>query len=160
MDPSGEQSRAQYYELIRSQIEHHDQLVNQRVTWQIITQAFFFGAYATVLNAQQEAKNPLFEAEQLLLLWLLPVAGLLAGALTYFSIIASLKTIDHLCALYESHSKTKEPEDASTKLYPNIQGPPHLVKWAKLTPIWMPVVFTMAWLIILGRLAVAFILTP
>ncbi|OQW37255.1 MAG: hypothetical protein A4E19_13910 [Nitrospira sp. SG-bin1] len=158
MDRSGDQSQAEYYGLIRGQIEHHDQLINQRVTWQIITQAFFFGAYATLLNAQKEAKNPLFEAEQLLLLWLLPVAGLLAGALAYVSIIASLKNIDHLRALYENFAQSKTPEDASTKLYPHIQGPAYLTKWAKLTPMWMPVVFTTAWLIILGRLTAAFLL--
>lgn len=156
MDSSGEQNRAEYYELIRGQIDHQDNLVSQRVTWQIITQAFFFGAYASVLNAPKEAKSPLFEAEQLLLLWLLPIAGLLAGALTYISIIVSLKTIEYLRSLYESFSDSKTPEeDTSSKLYPHIQGLPHLTKWAKLTPMWMPAVFTFAWLTILMRLVVA-----
>ena len=155
MDQSGEQTRAEYYGLIRGQIEHHDQLVNQRITWLIITQAFFFGAYATLLNAQKEAKNPLFEAEQLLLIWLVPIAALLAGALTYVSIISSLRNIEHLRTLYEGYSRAKAPEDASSKLYPPIQGPPRLLKLAKLAPIWMPIVFMTAWLIVLARLMMA-----
>lgn len=152
MDQSGEQTRTEYYGLIRGQIEHHDQLVNQRITWPIITQAFFFGAYAILLNAQQEPKSPLFEAEQLLLIWLVPNAALLAGALTYVSIISSLRTIEHLRTHYEDYSRAKSPEDVGSKLYPPIQGPPRLLKLAKLTPIWMPVVFMTAWLIVLARL--------
>ena len=155
MDTSGDLNRAEFYGLIRSQIDHQDELVNQRVMWQIITQAFFFSAYTSLLNAQKEAKTPMFEAEQLLLIWLLPIAGLLAGALTYVSIIVSIKTIEHLRSLYEEFASQKPPEDNSSKWYPYIQGPPHLTKWGKLTPILMPAVFTLAWLIILARLALA-----
>ena len=154
MNPAGEQSKAEYYGLIRGQIEHHDNLVNQRVIWQIITQAFFFGAYASLLNAPKEAKAPSFEAEQLLLLWLMPVAGLLAGALAYASIISSLKSIEHLHKLYDDYARDRV-EDVSAKLFPHIQGPPHLLKWAKLSPTWMPIVFSAAWLLVLGRLIFA-----
>jgi hypothetical protein len=49
-DP-GDLSRAEFYQLIRGQIEHEEETVNQRVMWQIISQAFFFGAYASLLNA-------------------------------------------------------------------------------------------------------------
>ena len=79
MDEAGGLSRAEYYQFIKQQIDHQDNLVNQRVIWQIIAQAFFFGAYASLMNAPKEAKGPLFDAEQRLLLWLLPLAGLLAG---------------------------------------------------------------------------------
>jgi hypothetical protein len=122
MNQAGEQSKAEYYRLIRGQIEHHDNLVNQRVIWQIISQSFFFGAYASLLNAPKEAKSPIFEAEQLLLIWLLPIAGLLAGALTYASIIASLKSIEHLHGLYDEYVGSR-PDDISNKLFPHIQGP-------------------------------------
>lgn len=122
MNQAGEQTQAKYYGLIRGQIEHHDNLVNQRVIWQIITQAFFFGAYASLLNAPKEAKTPLFEAEQFLLLWLMPIAGLLAGTLTYASIISSLKSIEHLHKLYDDYARSRT-EDVSTKLFPHIQGP-------------------------------------
>ena len=43
---SGELSLAELYVLIRNQIEHENDLVNQRGIWQILTQPFFFGAYA------------------------------------------------------------------------------------------------------------------
>lgn len=154
MNQAGDQTQAEYYGLIRGQIEHYDNLVNQRVIWQIITQSFFFGAYSPLLLSPKEAKTPLFEAEQMLMLWLIPIAGLLAGALTYASIIASLKAIEHLHHLYDDYARARS-DDASAKLFPHIQGPPHLLKWSKLSPTWMPMVFSVTWLLVLGRLIYA-----
>ena len=118
MDEGGELSCAEYYQFIKQQIDHQDNLVNQRVIWQIIAQAFFFGAYASLMNAPKEAKGPLFDAEQRLLLWLLPLAGLLAGLLTYVGIVSSLKRIRYLRMLYDDYSHGKAPTDPSSRLYP------------------------------------------
>lgn len=156
MEPrNGELTLAELYTLIRSQIEHENELLSQRVIWQILTQAFFFGAYASLLNAPKEAKNSLFESEQTLLLWLMPVAALLAGLVAYISIVSSLKTIVHLRELYEEHARLKSPGDPSSKLYPDIQGPVRLGNLAIFSPGMMPIVFTVAWFLVLGRLVVA-----
>lgn len=152
---NGELTLAELYTLIRSQIEHENELLSQRVIWQILTQAFFFGAYASLLNAPKEAKNSLFESEQTLLLWLMPVAALLAGLVAYISIVSSLKTIVHLRELYEEHARLKSPGDPSSKLYPDIQGPVRLGNLAIFSPGMMPIVFTVAWFLVLGRLVVA-----
>lgn len=157
MNRAGDQTQAEYYQLIKGQIEHHDNLVNQRVIWQIISQSFFFSAYPALLNAPKEAKNALFEAGQSLFMWMLPITGLSAGILTYASIMASMKTIEHLQKLYTDYARSR-PEDDSTKLFPHIQGPAHLLKWANLSPTWMPIVFTAAWLLVLGRLIYAALL--
>ena len=151
---SGELSLAELYGLIRSQIEHENELVSQRVIWQILSQAFFFGAYAALLNAPKEAKNALFESAQTILLWLMPSAAIIAGLFTYIGILASLKTINHLRQQYEDHANSKAPCDPSSKLYPDIQGPPHLRRLEMLSPGVMPIVFTITWLLILGRLLI------
>jgi Trk-type K+ transport system membrane component len=80
VDEAGQLSRAEYYQFIKQQIDHQDNLVNQRVIWQIIAQAFFFSAYTSLMNAPKESKGPLFDAEQRLLLWLLPLAGSWLGS--------------------------------------------------------------------------------
>lgn len=72
MSEDGDLSRASYYRLIRSQIEHEDELVNLRVVWQLLVQSFFISAYATLLNGPQQAKSVLFENLQHLLTWLIP----------------------------------------------------------------------------------------
>ena len=152
---SGELSLAELYAIIRSQIEHENELVSQRVIWQILTQAFFFGAYASLLNASKEGKNFLFESEQSLLLWLMPTAALLAGSLTYIGIVSSLKTIVELRQQYENYANSMARGDSSSKLYPDIQGPKHLRRLGMLSPAVMPIVFTVTWLVVLGRLLIA-----
>jgi hypothetical protein len=152
---SGELSLAELYSLVRSQIEHENELLSQRVIWQILTQAFFFGAYASLVNAPKEAKSHLFESEQTLLLWLMPVAALLAGLVAYISIVSSLKTIVHLRQLYEERAQSRSPGDPSSKMYPDVQGPAPLGKMAMFSPGMMPIVFTVAWLMVLGRLVIA-----
>ena len=155
VDEAGELSRAEYYQFIKQQIDHQDHLVNQRVIWQIIAQAFFFSAYTSLLNAPKEAKAPPFDAEQQLLLWLLPIAGLLTGLVTYAGIVSSIKTIAYLRELYDEYSHGKARVDASSRLYPPIQGPPHLRRWANLAPVLMPIIFAATWLMVIGRLIVA-----
>ncbi len=152
---NSELSLAELYGVIRSQIEHENDQVSQRVIWQILTQAFFFGAYASLLNASKEAKNYLFESEQTLLLWLMPTAALFAGVLTYIGILSSLKTIVYLRQLYEGHINSQAPRDPSSKLYPAIQGPPPLRYSAMFSPAALPIVFTISWLVVLGRLLFA-----
>jgi hypothetical protein len=71
-----------------------------------------------------------FQALQQFLLWAMPVAALLAGLLTYMSILASLRTMSYLRGLYESYAKEERRDDASSKLYPDIHGPVHARRWA------------------------------
>jgi hypothetical protein len=105
-------------------------LVNQRVIRQILSQAFFFGAYATLLNASKEAKNVLFESEQTLLLWLIPTAALFAEALTYMGILSSLKTVVYLRQLYDDHVDSQATHNPSSKRYPGLFRVPCRFDWA------------------------------
>jgi hypothetical protein len=148
---TGELTRAQYYDRVRSQIKHEDELLNLRVVWQLLAQSFFISTYATLLNAQKEAKNVLFAEEQQVLLWLMPIAALLAGLLTSASIFTSLANIASLRHRYESYAKN-QPEDHTSKLFPPIQGEEPLRKLANIAPIGLPLLFILAWLIILIRL--------
>lgn len=154
MSDDGDLTRADYYRLIRCHIEHEDELVNLRVVWQLLVQSFFFSAYATLLNAPQQAKKVVFEHLQDLLTWLIPVAGLLAGLLTFVSIFTALQTVRFLREQYEVYDRM-EHSDASAKLFPPIQGPPQLRRWAQISPIGLPMLFIVAWLIIIVRLLVS-----
>jgi hypothetical protein len=49
-------SGIQYYRIIRSQIEHEDNLINQRLSWFVAAQAFLFSAYAILLNAPSQLR--------------------------------------------------------------------------------------------------------
>jgi hypothetical protein len=59
MPPSetGDLTRAQYYDRIRSQIEHEDELINLRVVWQLLAQSFFFSTYASAANCTEGSEK-------------------------------------------------------------------------------------------------------
>jgi hypothetical protein len=57
-------SGIQYYEIIRSQIEHEDNLINQRLSWFVAAQAFLFSAYAILLNAPSQLRLEGFARQQ------------------------------------------------------------------------------------------------
>ena len=118
---TGDLTRAQYYDRIRSQIEHEDELINLRVVWQLLAQSFFFSTYASLLNVEQ-AKSVLFHQEQEVLFWLVPVAALFAGLLTAVSIFTSLANIAHLRHLFEDYAKDEAAKDQSAKLFSPTQG--------------------------------------
>jgi type II secretory pathway component PulL len=148
---TGDLTRAQYYDRIRSQIEHEDELINLRVVWQLLAQSFFFSTYASLLTADKQAKSMFFHEEQDVLFWLVPVAALLAGLLTAISIFTSLANIAHLRHLFEAYAKKEAAEDQSAKLFPPIQEVERFRKLANIAPIGLPLLFIVAWLVILIR---------
>jgi hypothetical protein len=147
----GQLTRAQYYDRIRSQIEHEDELVNLRVVWQLLAQSFFFSTYATLLTVKEQAKAPQYEVQQDVLLWLVPIAALLAGLLTCISVFTSLANVYHLRRRYETYATSRE-EDRTTHLFPPLQAPDHIRKLAQVAPIGLPLVFIIAWGVIFIRL--------
>ena len=149
MNEAGDLSRAELYDRLRSQIQHEDNVINIRVVWQLLAQSFFFSTYATLLNAKGEAKNVLFEQQQELLLWAVPIAALIAGILASMSIFSSLYTIEYLATIYHGHTNEK---DQSTKTFPSLRGPEKVRVWALIPPIGLPILFILIWTIILSRL--------
>ena len=80
---------------------------------------------------------------------------MLAGLLASMSIFASLYNIEYLRRLYEDYHRNKDTVDETAKLFPAIQGPVLTRKWARITPIGLPVLFILTWLTILVRLILA-----
>ena len=154
MGEHGDLTRAEYYDRIRSQIEHEDELINLRVVWQLLVQSFFFSTFATMLNAKEQAKTALFDQLQYFLVWVVPIAALLAGLLTFVSIVTALWNINSLRRSHENYSRDNARQDPSTKLFPPIQGPEYVRRLAQVSPIGLPLLFILTWLIILIRLAV------
>ena len=56
--------RIQYYQIIRSQIEHEDNLINQRLSWFVAAHAFLFSAYAILLNAPSQVRLQNFATQR------------------------------------------------------------------------------------------------
>ncbi len=152
MDASGTLTHAEWDDRIKGEVQHEDGLINIRVVWQLLAQSFFFSTYAILVSAKGDARDSLLGAQQELLIWAVPIAGMLAGVLASVSILASLYTIEDLRKAYEKYRKEIDPRDQSARVFPPMQGPDIARKWARIPPIGLPLVFILTWLIVLIRL--------
>ena len=136
-----------YYNLLRTQITQSHELVNQRSIWMAISQSFFYGAYVGIANAPKEAKNALYGRQQDLLLWLLPVAALMACTFVYMGIIAR---VYYLGRLRREFKKTGI-EDDNFEQYPPIDAVQLVRTLENAGSLVLPVIFIMSWIVVLIR---------
>jgi hypothetical protein len=94
---------AEYYDQIRRQIEHEDNLITQRLAWLMASQSFLFSAYATVVTGIKtgQAATPL-ERVILDFYHFLPWAGIISTGLIYASICGGVLSICQLRKLWDS----------------------------------------------------------
>ena len=103
MSDEKQQSINEYYDQMRRQIEHEDDLITQRLSWLMASQSFLFTAYAIVLNGLQphNGGTPL-ETTKLNFCHLVPIAGIVSSALIYASIWGGVLEIRTLRKLWSS----------------------------------------------------------
>src|SRR5438094_3979812 len=93
---------SEIYKVTRSQIEHHDNAVNQRVIWLSIGQSFFFNVYAMLVTGK--APNPELMAKQKMLAVIFPIAALIVALFTFIDVLAGLLYIRKLRLNYKAHT--------------------------------------------------------
>jgi hypothetical protein len=99
------------YKLFRDRIEHEDNLIVQRLSWLMGSQAFLFTAYAITTNGltglDPKAAGRYLE-QATLLFRLIPTVAISAAVLIDISILAALRAIRQIRRLY--HAKSASPE--------------------------------------------------
>jgi hypothetical protein len=135
-----------YYNVIRSRIEHEDNLVVQRLSWLVASQSFLFTAYAIVTNGLASQPPPpgcaRFSSQLQLLYQLIPVVGTLTCTLIYISILAAVASMRRLRNAY--HSRFAEDE----KGVPPIMTRPPIRLFGHSAAVLLPLVFITIWLVI------------
>ena len=133
------------YNSIRSQIEHLDNSLNQRVVWLVIAQSFFFNGFAVLINGKPQF--PHLDAPYKALEHIFPIAALLTVIFTVVDVAHTLTYIKDLRKLYDNKiAGTPEMTDM-----PPIHGYPQQRKWMYTSPILIPCLFIISWIIILVR---------
>src|SRR3978361_1317658 len=97
-------SPVDFYRLIRSQIEHEDNLNSQRLSWFVASQSFLFTAYAIVVG-NSPGRSPHIERQLHLLVFVIPIIALLTCALIYATIIAGAMAMINLRRMYKAHEQ-------------------------------------------------------
>jgi len=135
----------EHYQAVRSQIEHEDNLVSQRLSWFLASQAFLFTAYAISLNGPTPLHFQNLEAQAKLLMVLLPVLALSSAFLIWVSVLAGLWAMRTLRIVFE-RSAGKLPAQL-----PSVQTTGRALLAGQLGPVFIPPMFIAVWLILLLR---------
>jgi hypothetical protein len=139
-------SRIEYYQIIRSQIEHEDNLINQRLSWFLAAQAFLFSAYAILLNAPSQVRLQRFATQQEILFTLIPLVAIGASVLIYVTVFAAMLAMANLRRLLEGHMKEEE-----SALLPPVQGYRQTLLLGQASPILIPFLFMISWIVFLFK---------
>jgi hypothetical protein len=137
-------SRIEYYQIIRSQIEHEDNLINQRLSWFLAAQAFLFSAYAILLNAPSQVRLQRFATQQEILFTLIPLVAIGASILIYVTVFAAMLAMANLRRLLEGHMNEEE-----SALLPPVQGYRQTLLLGQASPILIPFLFMISWIALL-----------
>jgi hypothetical protein len=144
-----------HFAIFRKYIEHEDQLVYERLFWNVTIQGFLFAAYGFAIETY--VGKELTTERLWLLYWfiiLLPVLGSLSSVLSFFGVRAASDAISNLekdwVCIERDWAKAHRLEN-STKL-PGITGggDPKNIKPGFSGPRWIPICFIVVWLILLS----------
>jgi hypothetical protein len=137
-------SSLEYYRIVRSQIEHEDNVINQRLNWFVSAQAFLFTANAIVLNS---SPTPSFaqsrEAERLLIL-LVPAVAICSCLVIYATVIGGVLALRNLRRSFGGQTDLQ-----GTGCLPPLQGSFLTRSLGLAAPVVLPMVFLVAWTILL-----------
>jgi hypothetical protein len=126
----------------RKQIEHEDDLIGVRNGWLIGGEAFLFAAFAALLALPQDA-SPQFKIVAHVLLWELPVIGVVMALLVFCSVSAALVRSEQLRREFEGHYRVPEGFPAVMSRKPRRAG--HSV--ARLVPLCLAVSWVVAFVV-------------
>ena len=132
-----------YGDAVRRQIEHEDVLIVNRLSWLIASQSFLFTAYAIMLNGPVLTRNEHFAAHGELLVKIIPLLAISAGALIYLGICGGIRVMADLRRELARHRA------AIGNLRPPIQGSPLTLFLGHCAPLGLPPIFAAAWVILL-----------
>ena len=140
-------SVTEYYNVIRGQVEHEDNLMMQRLNWFITSQSFFFSAYAidvtSLFSAPPPAGSDIYDTRQLLRI-LIPLVAIIASAVILITIIAGVLAMHNLRGLFHKHVQKCDCTDL-----PPVQGFRRTWAMGLAAPLLLPVVFLVVWTFLL-----------
>jgi hypothetical protein len=136
----------EHYRIVRDQIEHEDNLISQRLSWLLASQAFLFTAYAITLNGPVQLHLQTYERHVGTLIVLLPIIGILTALLIWIAILAGLVAMSGLRSNFHQRSADSSPEGV-----PAIQTSGIVLIAGQLGPVLIPLLFLTTWLILLVK---------
>lgn len=144
------------YDVYRDYLKHEDNLINNRMTWLILSQSFFFTAFALAIG-RLTVVDPLIADQIGLFLKSLAVLGMVVAGATCLSVVAALTAIEGLRQRWKKHSQTNDTNETYTiekSLLPDLTGggDPFASTFGFFMPIAMPLIFLFTWCYIFSKI--------
>jgi len=137
-------SALEVYRIFRDRIEHEDNLIVQRLSWLVASQAFLFTAYAITTNGLTsiDLKAAGRYTEQAALLFrLIPTVAISVAVLIDISILAALRAIRQMRRLYRMREISPDVPPIQTAASTRLLG--------LSAPLLLPLLFVSVWLVLL-----------
>lgn len=132
------------YDAFRAQIQHEGNSLNQKLTWHLMVQSFFFGAYVSLVNSDIDHLPKASENLHGLLIWLVPMMALAASVLIYPSVIVTTLYISQLVKTF----REKVPSERQAE--PPLHGNPTLDFLSRMANLVLPLLIMSSWVLILA----------
>lgn len=105
-----------FYHILRGQIQHEDELINQRVTWTLTAQGFLFVAYSAAAGIQ----NGPIVSQKSLVCSAVSILGIFLCFTSFWGIFSALRSLDevhkHFDQIFKGNSIEPKPETWWEKL--------------------------------------------
>jgi len=134
---------AEFYQAIRSQIVHEDDLIAQRLSWLVSSQSFLFTAYAIVLNGPAVTRSALMSRQQALIYQVIPGIAMISAILIYCGIIGGAVAMNSLRKAFQAQFATH-----GRSAVPSVQGNIRTLLLGHIAPLTLPLIFAAVWLVI------------
>ena len=127
-------------EALRRRIEHEDNLVNQRLSWLVASQAFMLTAFAILLNAPLNSLTSAYYAVNHLLVSLLPYAAIACVVIIWITLVGAIWSMK---LLRDKAASITLPNDIA------VQSPAAIRGLGLVAPIGIPAVFLVLWMVVI-----------
>jgi hypothetical protein len=125
------------YDMVRSQTEHEDHLIDQRVTWLLVGQGFLFVAYTTLLVAD----HTVGKVRSAIIV--IALVAIFLNVFSIFGIVAAFFHMEKLRRFWGDHIASD-----LKNVFPPIMGTGKIIKGG-YGSIGIPIMLIIAWLFIL-----------
>jgi len=135
--------------MVRKQIEHEDELINQRLNWFLVTQGFLMAAFGTVFAGEGTSINA-GEGMVRPVLVCMCLVGTLLSVLSFFGIRTAHLSIKALRETWVERLEKDATPGSEKPGFPRIiwEGKP--CQWsASYTTMGTPLLFVIVWLVLM-----------
>ena len=141
----------QIYGVYRDYIKHEDELIHQRLSWNLTLQGLLFTAYGVIFNMLDNASgDPTVKAHLHYTPCVFPVVGALVAFFSLLSILAAQDSLNGLRVEWREPARQIDKE--VVEILPELTGAGQLFanRWGKLPQIGIPIVIIAAWCVLLA----------